>query len=418
MSIELLGQNIEREKQIVTEIYSIAQKIGEEESSSEEKQNADKTIEALAAQLKILNKAVPELIKNISFYKNLESTPEKNKIPDLVNVKYTNEDTTINLAIKKKDEEKFLEHLSMGNLFKKKSEEIVSNENDLFGAYMRFSNKLFKDTSEKLVAKGYFNSVKLDLRKISSLFMVKSYVSVMLFSTIIAFFAGLFFSIILLATKLIGLGFFLLILFGVPIIVFGMYYIYPSSRRKSLEKDINQELPFLTIYMAAVATSGIEPSKIFSILVNSKDYPFSKREIKKLMNYINFYGYDLVSAMKTVSKSCPSERLALLFDGMATTITSGGELTSFLSKHSDTLLFDYRLEREKYTRTAETFMNIYISIVIAAPMIMMMLFILMSLLKFGEGFLTTGSLSFLAVLVISLLNLGFIVFLNMKQPKF
>jgi archaellum biogenesis protein FlaJ (TadC family) len=40
------------------------------------------------------------------------------------------------------------------------------------------------------------------------------------------------------------------------------------SRKKSLNKEINQELPFMTIYMAAIATSGIEPSKIFDILVS------------------------------------------------------------------------------------------------------------------------------------------------------
>jgi flagellar protein FlaJ len=114
----------------------------------------------------------------------------------------------------------------------------------------------------------------------------------------------------------------------------------------------------------------------------------------------------------------PSDRLSQLFDGISTTITSGGELTTFLDKHSESLLFDYRLEREKYTHVAETFMNIYISVVIAAPMIMLMLFILMSLTSLGVGFLGPAAIGVLTVLVIVLLNIGFIVFLNMKQPKF
>lgn len=195
-------------------------------------------------------------------------------------------------------------------------------------------------------------------------------------------------------------------------------FFYPSSQRKSLEKEINQELPFMIIYMSAIATSGIEPSKIFQIIAMSSDYPYNRREIRKLTNYINFYGYDLVTALKNSARTCPSERLGQLFEGLATTITSGGELSEFLNKHSETLLFDYRLEREKYTQIAETFMNIYISVVIAAPMIMMMLFILMSLTSIGSGLFSPATIGLLTVLIISLLNVGFLIFLNMKQPKF
>jgi len=274
-----------------------------------------------------------------------------------------------------------------------------------------------RNTSDKLVEKGYFDYLKRDMRKIGSSMIINSFVSVMLFTTLISFLAAVILFPILV---LLGVGFLIstAALFLIPVFVFLAFLLYPSSQRKSLEKEINQELPFLTIYMAAISTSGIEPSKIFDLLVISKDYPSSQREIKKLTNYINFYGYDLVSALKTIAKNCPSERLSLLFDGLATTITSGGELTTFLNKHSETLLFDYRLEREKYTHVAETFMNIYISIVIAAPMIMMMLFVLISLTGFGSGFLSPFNIGVIMILAISLLNLGFIVLLNMKQPKF
>jgi flagellar protein FlaJ len=239
----------------------------------------------------------------------------------------------------------------------------------------------------------------------------------MFFSISLSFILSLFLSAIFIFVGL-GVTLSLLLILLTPVICFLVFYIYPSSRKKSLDKEINQELPFVTIYMAAIATSGIEPSKIFDILVSSKDYPFIQREMKKLTNLVNFYGYDLVTALKSISKNGPSERLGQLLDGIATTITSGGELTQFLSKHSETLLFDYRLEREKYTQIAETFMNIYISVVIAAPMIMMMLFILMSMTQLGGTSFGPAAIGGLTTLVITLLNLGFLVFLNMKQPKF
>ncbi|MEK6885492.1 MAG: type II secretion system F family protein [Nanoarchaeota archaeon] len=437
MTIQMLRQNIEREKQIAGELVGLYGRYSEVYNSSassnrnEQMKLLEQSMIALLQQIKILNNAIPHLLDGIEFYKTLydSSKNEENKTKEIIGVNFIDESTKnpIKVAVKKKDEMDFLKHLavhkfSIKNLWKKDSfeEKNIKNQkgmNDFEKAYIGASNKFFRNYADKLVEKKYFSKNKEDLRKIASPFIINSYVSVFLFSVFISIFAGILIAGLVL---LMGLGFttaFLVFLLT-PIITGFLFYFYPSSTRKGLEKQINQELPFLVIYMAAISTSGIEPSKLFNILVVSKDYPSTGREIKKLTNYINFYGYDLVSALKAVSKNCPSERLALLFDGLATTITSGGALVDFLSKHSESLLFDYRLEREKYTHIAETFMNIYISVVIAAPMIMMMLFIMMSLIGFGDSGVSVGTIGILAILVISGLNMGFIIFLNSKQPKF
>ena len=55
----------------------------------------------------------------------------------------------------------------------------------------------------------------------------------------------------------------------------------------------------------------------------------------------------------------------------------------FFEKRAETFLFDYKLEREKYTRIAETFMDIYISVVIAAPLILMLLLMMIRISGLG-----------------------------------
>jgi hypothetical protein len=81
-------------------------------------------------------------------------------------------------------------------------------------------------------------------------------------------------------------------------------------------------------------------------------------------------------------------------------------------------LFDYKLEREKYTKASETFMDIYISIAIAAPMILLMLFVIMGSTGLLTSFIGLGTdiLSMLIIMAIVFLNIGFIVFLKLKQP--
>ena len=208
------------------------------------------------------------------------------------------------------------------------------------------------------------------------------------------------------------------IVFVIPFVTGVAMYFYPKSEGKSLGAKINQELPFVTIHMSAISSSGIPPLDIFRIIVRSEEYKFSRLEFKKLLNLINFQGYDIITALKKTARTSPSSELRELLDGLAITITSGGDLHDFLDKHAESLLFDYRLEREKYTRASETFMDIYISIVIAAPMILLMLFVIMGSTGMYFMGLSPGIMSFLIILVVIFLNIAFLVFLRVKQPVF
>jgi flagellar protein FlaJ len=193
-------------------------------------------------------------------------------------------------------------------------------------------------------------------------------------------------------------------------------YSYPYLEKKAAENKIDQELPFATIHMSAIAGSMIEPSKIFSIIISTGEYPMVSREFTKLLNEVNVYGYNLVSALRNLAFNSPSKRMGELFNGLATTITSGGNLPEFFNKRAQSLLFDYRLEREKYTRAAETFMDIYISVVIAAPMILMLLLMMMKISGLGVSF-STNMIALLMVLGVSVINIIFLTFLQLKTPK-
>jgi flagellar protein FlaJ len=132
---------------------------------------------------------------------------------------------------------------------------------------------------------------------------------------------------------------------------------------------------------------------------------------------LNIYGYDLVTALNNVSKNTPSERLAELLNGLSTTIHSGGGLPEFFNQRSETLLATYRLDREKYTKTAETFMDIYISLVIATPIILILLLVMIGVSGIQIGFSPT-QMSLMIILIIALVNISFLGVLHVKQPKY
>ncbi len=260
-------------------------------------------------------------------------------------------------------------------------------------------------------------------------FLTKSYVSVIFLNTFLSFLASLMLFAFLLFYNL-GINFPFItsfrgdiiqriintfwIIFVIPILTGIITYFYPLIERKSIESKISQELPFAAIHMAAISESLIEPSNIFKIIIKTKEYPALEKEFTKILNEINVFGRDLVTALRNSAFNSPSRKLAELLDGLATTITTGGDLSEFFNKRAQSLLFDYKLEKEKRTKTAETFMDIYISVVIAAPMILMLLLIMMRVSGLGIP-LSTGMISLIMVLGVSLVNVIFLIFLQLRS---
>jgi len=322
-----------------------------------------------------------------------------------------------------------LEKVSLKRLRKKDSLVKLEKE-DKPSKYVNLAVRNFYSPARKLIYGGMFRSLKRTLVKANMEFIPENYVSVILFTTLLSIFASIFLFVFLLffnvsmelpIIALAGEPFkerilrFLLIPFAVPLVTFFLMYFYPAMERTAIESKINQELPFVTIHMSSISGAMKDPSKMFEIIILTGEYPTMKREFSKIINEINLYGYDLVSALRESAFNCPSERLAELYNGISTTISSGGNLAQFFEKRAETLLFDYKIEREKYNKSTETFMDIYLSVVIAGPMILMLLLIIMRVSGLGIS-LSTSMISLITILGVTMANIFFLIFLYLKQP--
>lgn len=312
---------------------------------------------------------------------------------------------------------------------KKKQKKEEEHKERKPNAYVSFANKLFSDMSNQVIGKKTFEDLEKDLIKANMQFTPRSYISVIFLSTLISIFIGivlatffLFFNLgatlpfITRTQDAFGLRLLKVIWIPLlsPILTFLIMYIYPGLEKSSTENRINEELPFATIHMSAISGAMIDPSKIFDIIILTKEYPFLEKEFKKLLNEINIYGYDLVNALRTSARKSPSKKLTELLNGLATTIHSGGYLPEFFEKRSQTLLFEYNLEKEKKTKASETFMDIYISIVIAAPMILMVLLMMMKISGLGIS-MSTSMITLIMVLSVTMINIVFLTFLELKR---
>lgn len=309
----------------------------------------------------------------------------------------------------------------------KKKKKIVSADRVAYTLYStneygKLANRLFEPLT--IAAASRLNkelqSFYKGLRASGIKVLSKTYISMIFLSSAIAFFAvtllaSIFYSapnIIIQVLRGILLG-----VLGAGITAVVMYF-YPSSIAKTREAAIKADLPFVIINMAAVAGSGAKPISIFKTILSSDEYPGLRNEIKKIVNYVNLFGYDLSTALRAVARDTPSLRFKDLLDGIVNTISSGGDLKEYLNSMADEALTTYKLERQKAVEQVGTYSDIYTTICIAAPLLF---FVTLAIIQTMGGQIGGVSVASIATIgtygVIPLLNVGFIIFMSAVQPK-
>lgn len=435
MALELLKSNLIKEKKAIEDLIVLSEQL--EHASEAEKSFFENASFSLLNQIAIMNNSVPKLLEGIRTAKELPgittlSAREKEEKIEIERI--ASEGTTI--AIKPQYKKRFLKELQISKkalkALKKTEIEKPKKKKDKFkkpSRYAILSSSIFSNLAFKMAESEFFKGINRSLRKANMPYLLSTYLSVTLFTTLVVFLIALFVAIFssifafggetFIAIQIdtaqkIAINFFIAIL--IPIITFTFFLIYPSVQASSIKGKVNNELPFAIIHMSSIAGSGVEPTKIFRIIAASKEYPAVGKELMKLVNRVNLYGYDLSTALKLTAKATSSGKLASLFNGIATNLSGGGSLTSYLDKRAEDMLLEYKLERKKYVNSAETAMDIYTGILIAAPLIFMVMLIMMNAIGMDLG-LSMQTLSFLIVVGLAVINIAFIVFLQLRQPE-
>ncbi len=436
--LENIREKISKQRKIIKEMQSF---INERKNSdtNEERDLINSQLDSLQESLKKSSKEIISNLEKINVPRTIERVLAKK--PEKI-IPHKSKDVDEKKPIKEEEKQPVLkktgklkasplEKIVLKRIKKKKEEKTTEKKEKTPSKYIKISSKVFHNFSMSLINKGKFKELRRDLVKSNLEYVPAAYLSALFFSTtlsaIIAFFLVIFFIFFNLsplfpfvvsaesgvAERLLTFFWLILIL---PSATFIMGYFFPTMERKSLESQINRELPFATIHMSSISGSMVDPSKIFQIIISTGEYPNLKKEFTKLQNEINIYGYDIVTSLKNRAMNSPSRKLSDLFNGLATTITSGGNLPEFFEKRAQSLLFDYKIFMEKQTKASETFMDIYISVVIAAPMVLMLLLMMMRISGLGIA-LSPLMITLLVILTVTVINIFFLTFLHLKQPN-
>lgn len=314
-------------------------------------------------------------------------------------------------------EKKFLRKFIDSKKKSKSIKEFLEEEYSIYKSnfYAKISNQVMGNLTLYLTNKysqffiGLYKNIKMaNIRLLS-----KTYISIMLFSSILAF-------PILTLLSLIFVNIFMALFIGIVGIFATLFviYFYPKSILNDRKKKIKYDLVFAIVHMAAISESGAQPISMFRLLLESREYKYLDPEIKRILNYVNLFGYNLSTALKTVAATTPSYELKELLNGIIAAIETGGDLKKYMQDKADDALSQYKLDQEKYTSRLETYSDLYTGILIAGPLLFLITLTILDKVSPTLGTLKISTIAAAGTyFFIPLINIGFIIFLNLTKTE-
>ncbi|MEK6813105.1 MAG: hypothetical protein AABX86_03260, partial [Nanoarchaeota archaeon] len=97
---------------------------------------------------------------------------------------------------------------------------------------------------------------------------------------------------------------------------------------------------------------------------------------------------------------------------------SGGDLKYYLKGKADDAFTNYKLERRRYVESLSTYSDVYIGVLLAAPLLFIVTLTIINLLGGTIGGFSVKTISFFGTFIgMPLLNIAFLLFLNLIQPE-
>ena len=162
------------------------------------------------------------------------------------------------------------------------------------------------------------------------------------------------------------------------------YVIYtniPALSKKTRETKITIGLPNAVSYMYAMRKGGAEIITILrSISEMSAIYGEISYEFRQAVRDADFFGYDIINALKNVAETTPSRKLRDFLQDLISTVESGGNLAQFLQDRVFILQEEAKCEQKQFLQFLGLVAEIYVTIFIAGPLFLIVILVVMGMM--------------------------------------
>jgi flagellar protein FlaJ len=293
----------------------------------------------------------------------------------------------------------------------------IALENPRSFAYQLIGDKttpllpLFKDLDSRLEKSG----LKVNFKVYVSLTVFVTILTSVSVLGLIPCLLILVFNVPLLPAALFGVGG---SLFTFALSILGFYF-YPIYRADNYRRELEDELPFTTGFMAILTSAGVSPERIFHSISNLSLPLAASAEAKDIVREVNLFGSDIISALEKTSKRTPSESFREMIEGFISTVHSGGNLSAYLRQKSKQYMRLKKIGLKKYSDTLSMLSEVYVALLLTGPLFLVIMLSVMAMLGGGDlGLLSPDFLlSLLTYMGIPLGATIFLIILDTVSPK-
>ena len=263
----------------------------------------------------------------------------------------------------------------------------------------------------------YFQDLGPSLQKGGIKISLQAYVSLILFMTGLSFVTALGSTLAVAAILRVPILFTILFAFAVSILAgvgtFGLIYGLPGFLASNRRKRMDLELPYVSSHLSILATAGLPPARMFKLLEDSSTTPQVASEANEVTRDVEVLGQDIITALEAERVRSPSKTFGEILEGFVATIRSGGSLVGFLQDSTRVVMDLRRVAAKQLVESLATFAEVYVTLMVVFPLMVIVMFSVMSIIGSGlGGFSTTGMMELVTYLVIPFSGIGVIVLLD------
>ncbi len=200
----------------------------------------------------------------------------------------------------------------------------------------------------------------------------------------------------------------------------GMYLGYallmriPGIEKTNRSIKINLTLHNAVAYMYAMRKGGAQLMPIFQSLSERADiYGEVALEFRQIVRDADFFGYDVVTAIRHLSETTPSEKLKLFLEDLLSVIDGGGDMGEFLSMRVRMYQEEARFEQKQFLNVLSLVAEGYVTLFVAGPLFLIIIMVVMGM----TGGAAVLQLSLVTYAILPIGSLIFIVLIDLISIK-
>jgi len=238
-----------------------------------------------------------------------------------------------------------------------------------------------------------FGELHIQLKKGGVLIAFKAYVAFMVLISMIAFVVAIPVSLILLPLltgtpflSVINLLVSLFVAFSTGLLTLLIMYLYPGMKASARKGPISKNLPYIANFLTLLSSSNVPPSTIFKSMAKIDTLKEVRLEFGNIVRDIEVFGNDLMSSILENAKLTASDDLRDILIGYVSTVRTGGSPTQYLKITSDKISKERLSKLDMMLESLSAIAEIYIMMLVAAPLLFVVLFATLGMIGGGTGF--------------------------------